>query len=183
VLVCVTSVSFVLASSAYHIRATINLNRFPLVRTSSLFKICKIITINVFRLVAYSQLGIECLPLRTFHLYFASISAHVITVAVYVISLRVALAVALPVRPANRRQQTLPSGRFVVLTAGLERPHAVEGFGVEVGRGRAASADGSPAAVTLDVVVAVGGVREVVRDVFLRILWTYWFRSWRTRRL
>lgn len=49
-----------------------------------------------------------------------------------------------------------------MFAARLKRPNTVESFGVEVRSGRAASADRSPAAVALDVIVTVGGVREVV---------------------
>jgi hypothetical protein len=87
-----------------------------------------------------------------------------------------AVKMRLSVRPAYRRQETLLSCRGVVLTLRFQGPQAVEKCRAEVDRGTTSTADGPPAAVTLDVVVAVGGVREVVGCILCRAAGAYWLR-------
>jgi hypothetical protein len=90
-------------------------------------------------------------------------------------ALTVAVSMRSPVRPTYGWQQALLSRSGVVFALRVQGPHAVEDFGAEVNSGATWTADGSPAAVALDVVVAVRGVGEVVECVVRRVAGAHWF--------
>lgn len=159
----------------------INFIFLPFNVTSVCLQQREFVTSHIFSVFAYPLHLIECLPYLTFHSYVASVMTHEITRAIRVIPRRRSFLIALSVRNAYWRHQTLRSGSVVMFTACLTRPDAVEFYGAEVCCWRASSADGSSATVTLDIVMTVSGMGEVVLLVVHGVLWTHGFRTWWTR--
>ena len=181
VLSCVTPFFFYFMIFAYCVSIAINLDCLPFV-TSVCRKNLGVITSSFFRVIAYPLSGTEFLTFRTIHSYIASVMTHEVTRAARVVPCRRSFLNALSVRAACWRQQTLRSCRVIVFAACLHWPDAVEVNGTEVCCWRTSSADGSSATVTLDVIMTVSGMGEVVQLVVLGVLRTHGFRTWWTRK-
>ena len=126
---------------------------------------------------------------RTFASYFHSSSALVEMIARQWISESTSFPVTVKMGPsvwtAYRRKEAFLSRSSIMLALCLQRPDAVQEVWAEVSNRTTLAAYGSPAAVALNVVVAVGRVREVVGCVFRRVagahwLWSRWARGVRT---
>ena len=85
------------------------------------------------------------------------------------------------VRTAYWRKEAVLSRSSIVYTLCLQRPEAVQNVRAEVGNRTTLAANGPPATVALDVVVAVGGVREVVGCVVRRVAGAHWLWARRAR--
>ena len=141
------------------------------------------------RFVTGTKQAVEVLTRRTFVSYFHSSSALVEMIARQWVFESTSFAVTVQVRPsvrtAYRRKEVVLSRSSIVLALCLQRPEAVQKVWAEVSSWATLAAYGPPAAVALNVVVAVGGVREVVGSVVRRVaganwLWSRWTREVRT---
>ena len=140
-------------------------------------------------IVTGTKQAVEVLTRRTFASYFHSSRALEEMIARQWISESTSFAVTVKmmssVRTAYRRKEVLLSRSSIVFTLCLQRPEAVQNVWAEISSRPTLAAYGSPAAVALNVVVAVGGMREVVFCVVRRIagahwLWSRWAREVRT---
>jgi len=141
------------------------------------------------RIVTGTKQAVEVLTRRTFVSYFHSPSALEEMIARQWVSESTSFVVTVKMRPsvrtAYRRKEAVLSRSSVVLALCLQRPEAVQKIWAEVSSRPTLAAYGSPAAVALNVVVAVGGMREVVGCVVRRVagahwLWSRWTREVRT---
>jgi hypothetical protein len=89
-------------------------------------------------------------------------------------SFTVTIKMRLSVGPTYRRQEALLSRCSVVFTFCIQGPKTIQNSRAEVDSGPTRTTDGLPAGVTLNVIVAVRGVREVVGCVLCGVAWAHW---------
>jgi hypothetical protein len=116
---------------------------------------------------------------RTFVSYFHSSGALVIMVTRRRIlegaSCTVAVKMRLSVRSTYRRQETLLSRCSVVFALCFQGPQAIQKCRAEVDSGTTSTTDGLSPGVTLNVIVAVRGMRKVIGCIFCRVAGAHWF--------